>query len=293
MNRFYYLIDKINSSKFIEEPFKHLYIENFFKKEDFDEIISDHQISTSMFESTEELIFKLINEYSYKVQPFPGCTTNVKEYLEWVNTKKIIKGIEKDQDLIEGFGLVLRLNSYRSRVLADLINFLNSEEWHKCLTNKFQKYHKITSVDTAIQKYLTGYEISPHPDIRRKCLTYMININPFLNSENQNLHTHFLKFVDDKKWIYNFWENNEHIDRCWVPWSWAETVFKQEKNNSITVFSPDNNTLHAVKLNYNHNTYQRTQLYGNLWYSSSKLKKNHWSDLKKQETKNDTDFYRI
>ena len=36
------------------------------------------------------------------------------------------------------------------------------------------------------------------------------------------------------------------------------------KNNSIVLFKPDIDTLHAIKLDYNHNKFQRTQLYGNL-----------------------------
>lgn len=40
------------------------------------------------------------------------------------------------------------------------------------------------------------------------------------------------------------------------------------ENNSMVIFHPDNNppTLHAIRLNYNHLKYQRTQIYGNLMY---------------------------
>ena len=40
------------------------------------------------------------------------------------------------------------------------------------------------------------------------------------------------------------------------------------ENNSIVIFHPDNDppTLHAIRLNYNHLKYQRTQIYGNLMY---------------------------
>ena len=36
----------------------------------------------------------------------------------------------------------------------------------------------------------------------------------------------------------------------------------------MIIFNPDNNppTLHAIRLNYNHLKYQRTQIYGNLMY---------------------------
>ena len=40
------------------------------------------------------------------------------------------------------------------------------------------------------------------------------------------------------------------------------------ENNSMVIFHPDNNppTLHAIRLNYNHFKYQRTQIYCNLMY---------------------------
>lgn len=279
---FQYLIDKVNDSIETQDPFRFVYIENFFKESHFKDIISSEQISVPKFLSTEDLILSLINVYDYKVQPFPGCTTDVENYLHWINTKQIIKGINKDQDLIEGFGITLRLKSYRSTILKELIDFFNSVEWHSCLKEKFQKNDTITSVDTAIQKYLSGYEISPHPDIRRKCLTYMININSSIESENIDIHTHFLEFISDKTWVYDFWEKNLDIERCWTPWSWTKSKFIQQRNNSITIFSPSNNTLHGVKLNYDHCLFQRTQFYGNLWYDSVKLKPCHWTDLKKE-----------
>lgn len=282
MNDFKYLIDKVNDSIEYQDPFNFVYIKNFFKEEHFKEIVSAQQVNVPKFLSTESLISSLIDIYDYKVQPFPGCTTDIKNYLHWFNTKQIINGINKDQDLIEGFGLTLRLKSYRSTILKELIDFFNSDDWHSCLKEKFRKTDITTSVDTAIQKYLTGYEISPHPDIRKKCLTYMININSNIDSENMNIHTHFLEFNHDKKWVYNFWEKNPDIERCWVPWSWTEVKFIQRKNNSITIFSPNNNSLHGVKLDYNHCLFQRTQFYGNLWYDPIKLKPCHWTDLKQE-----------
>ena len=38
--RFKYLIDKILKEDFKKEPFKHIYIENFFEEEDFDLIVN-------------------------------------------------------------------------------------------------------------------------------------------------------------------------------------------------------------------------------------------------------------
>ena len=109
----------------------------------------------------------------------------------------------------------------------------------------------------------------------------MVNINPSPESENLNIHTHYMKFKDRYKDIYNFWQTNKDVDRCWVPWSWAETVKRQTKNNSIVIFAPDNDTLHAVKADYNHLKTQRTQIYGNLWYNNKKIAPLLWKDLAK------------
>ena len=100
----------------------------------------------------------------------------------------------------------------------------------------------------------------------------MVNINPSNNSESTEHHTHYLKFKRQYKYVQTFWEENKNKDRCWVPWNWCETVKKQTKNNSIVIFSPNDKTLHAVKADYDHLPYQRTQLYGNLWYNKEESK---------------------
>lgn len=284
MNNFQYLIDKINNATFINVPFKYLYIEEFFNEFHINEITRAKEISVPEFSSSEDMIDSLTTTYNYNPHPFPGCTTNIKNYLHWLHTGEIHKGIKKDQELLEGFGIALRLKSYKTAILEDLIEFFNSNEWHTCLKEKFEKT-RATTVDTAIQKYLTGYEISPHPDIRRKCLTYMININSSLEAESLNLHTHFMELVENKKWIYKYWGDNLNVERCWIPWNWATAKFNQRKNNSITVFAPDNNTIHSVKLNYDHCKFQRTQFYGNLWYEKTSLISSNWKDLENMEHK--------
>lgn len=124
-------------------------------------------------------------------------------------------------------------------------------------------------METVFQKYLHGYEISPHPDVRKKAATYMLNLNPYADSEKSDIHTHLLKFSKGKSHILDFWKNNLEIDRCWVPWDWCESVIQTTKNNSIILFAPSDDTMHAIKLNYDHLKFQRTQIYGNLWYNES------------------------
>jgi hypothetical protein len=280
MENFNYLIDKINDSTFTLDPFKFVYIEDFFTKDHFDRITSCKQINVPQFNSTEEMCSELTNTYKYKPQPFPGCTTSVQSYLEWYNNKDIADKVA-NQDLLEGYGVAFRLKKYEDSILEELVEFFNSNEWHNCIKQKFNKTGE-TSVDTAIQKYVSGYEISPHPDIRRKCATYMININTAPEAEHLGLHTHFMTFKDDKKWIFDEWQHKQNKDTCWVPWDWAVTQYEHSVNNSITMFAPDYNTLHAVKLDYDHTKLQRTQVYGNLWYtgdSRPKVKKMNWKKL--------------
>ena len=57
-----------------------------------------------------------------------------------------------------------------------------------------------------------------------------------------------------------------------MPWSWCQTEFKTNINNSICIFAPSDDTLHAVKLRYDHLKFQRTQVYGNLWFDDDRVK---------------------
>jgi hypothetical protein len=160
-----------------------------------------------------------------------------------------------------------------------LLNFLNGKDFHKCLCEKFN-IQKDNFISTTIQKYLSGYRISPHPDTRTKALAYMININTNEQSENINIHTNLLTFKEEYKYIQKFWQENENYDRCWLPWNYCEIKKTTCKNNSIILFKPDNDTLHSVNLKYDHLNFQRTQIYGNLWYSKTKQYKNiHYNDI--------------
>ena len=171
-----------------------------------------------------------------------------------------------DKARLEGFGLTFRFSKYGNKKIENLVSYLNSPRFHRALETKFS-ISRTCRIETAIQKYLSGYEISPHPDIRSKCLTYMINVNTDPASEEMPIHTHLLRFKDNKKFISEFWKHNSDFDRDWVPWEWCETEKEINRNNSLIMFAPSHGTLHAVKLRYDHLNFQRTQLYGNLWYT--------------------------
>ena len=263
LNEFGYLLQKIEDSIFSMEPFEHIIIDDFLSEEHFAEITAAEEINRPVFESTEELIDDLLAQ-GYKPQPFPGCSIDIKEYLNAINSGDW----KVDKDLLEGFGMAFRLKKYESSILSRITQFLNTEEFKSVLENKFD-ISSNNYVETAIQKYLHGYEISPHPDIRKKAATYMLNINTDPDSENIDIHTYLCTFKKEKEYIYDFWKKNRDMDRCWVPWDWCEYPLKTNKNNSIILFSPSDESLHAVKLDYDHLKFQRTQIYGNLWYPKS------------------------
>ena len=76
---------------------------------------------------------------------------------------------------------------------------MNSDTFHSILRKKFN-IKEATTVISAIQKNLNGYEISPHPDIRNKCLTYLLNINNN-EMEQKDCHTQLLEFKPKYKYI--------------------------------------------------------------------------------------------
>ena len=259
---FSYLLEKIKAAEISTIPFRHLQINDFFKQSDFEKIISCKEIRLASANNDQELFARLFDA-SYKIIEFPGCTINQQEYIKWHRHKTVSTKINT---ACEGFGTVLRLTEPQSDIIQELNAFLNSEEFITCLAERFGIDQSECIYDAGIQKYLDGYEISPHPDVRRKALTYMVNINPDPASDNNQHHTSYLNFAKKFKFVEAFWQGNENLDRCWVPWDWCEVQKTQTENNSIVIFSPSNNTLHAVKADYNHLNYQRTQLYGNLWY---------------------------
>jgi len=187
----------------------------------------------------------------------------MEKYMAWHQDRS---NQAKHHTACEGFGMTLRLVDSSSGILQELLAFLESEQWNQTLANKFGLVLSDTYTANGIQKYLDGYEISPHPDIRRKALTFMVNVNAHPESESWAHHTHYLKLKPEFSYVQSFWESNEDCDRCWLPWHWCETVSMQSKNNSAVIFSPSNDTLHGVKASYDHLVAQRTQLYGNLWY---------------------------
>tara|TARA_R110000824_G_scaffold27426_10_gene93207 strand:- start:4662 stop:5513 length:852 start_codon:yes stop_codon:yes gene_type:complete len=260
MNEFSYISEKIKNAEFRKNPFKHILIEDFLKKEHLDIILSDKQIHFDDSETTEDLI-DVLHSKNYKVQNFPGCTTDLVEYLNHYNNDSFPHG--RKGTPIESYGVTFRLEKIENELIQELTNYLNGKEFKETLEEKF-KIEKETRIITAIQKNLSHYEISPHPDVREKQLTYLLNINKDSSIDDESIHTNLLRFKSEWEFIKDYWKNNHEKNTTWIPWDWCETKVITNKNNSIVLFKPSTDTLHAVKMIYDHTKFQRTQLYGNL-----------------------------
>ncbi len=278
MSDLQYLLKKIEDAPFEVEPFRHVYLENFFSDEDFSHVLQAPEVCLPPVQTDEALITALY-EKSFKEIVFPGTTTDVQSYLKW--HKNPSKTKNTNVDTCEGFGLTLRLErTQEDSTLRKLEDFFKSPVFFETLARKFGISLDEVYGDQGLQKYLDGYEISPHPDTRKKALTYMININPDPDAERLNFHTHYLRLKPERSYVQTYWEHHPLMDRCWVPWSWCDTIKQQTKNNSLVIFAPSDNTLHAIKASYDHLKTQRTQFYGNLWYHKNKTTgKPNWRDF--------------
>lgn len=282
MSRFDYLLTKIEEAGFLDEPFRHIEIDGFFSDADFARLLEAPEIRTDEVASDRELIEQL-GKLSYKPIEFPGTASSISDYLAWRDDPA---HLHTNIDTCEGFGITLRLEKPTpGGIVGELNAFFASTEFRRCLLEKFDLDENGVFPDVGLQKYLSGYEISPHPDVRAKALTYMINVNPDPDCERQDYHTHYMRFTPSRSYVEAYWRGNPQHDRCWVPWSWCETVKRQVRNNSIVIFAPSEDTLHGVRANYNHLPAQRTQFYGNLWYNRiDKVGKPSWHDFEIRPT---------
>jgi hypothetical protein len=261
-NEFNYLLDTIAGSAFQSDPFTHLEIKNFFSAGDLELLTQDPQISLPVQTSTEDLITNL-TQNGYQPNASPGTTDDIDLYLRCLKTNQW----PVDPRRVERLGMVFRLQSIRHEKIKRLMEFLNGDNFLSSLLDKFQISTQNVDRRFSIQKYLDGYEISPHPDNRVKKLTFLININTDPVADDLNIHTHLLEFRPEKRFIAEFWKYNPQYNRDLLPWEWTETKKIVNTNNTLLVFSPTDVTLHAAKLDYNHLKFQRTQIYGNVFDS--------------------------
>ena len=256
---FAYLSDKIASAEFSTDPFNHIYVENFLSDEHLELLIASNQINLPCYESTKLLVESAI-KHGWSIIEAPGCVSSLEEYLEYMHTD----AWPCDSRRSDKLGLALSLTKILKPRIKNLTDYLASDEFVSVLNSKFEITESGRSI-VRIQKYLSGYEISPHPDTRRKLLTYLININTDESAELLDIHTQLGRLVPEKQFIYEFWKHNTLYDRDWLPWDWVEIKKVINKNNSLIMFAPSNDTLHGVKVDYDHLAFQRTQIYGSIF----------------------------
>jgi hypothetical protein len=270
MSRFDYVLGKIGAAPFRDAPFRHLWIEDLFSPADIAAITAAEQIRLPELPDDRALI-AVLQERGYKAIQFPGTTTDLETYLAWHGSGQRQDGVNNRN--CEGFGVTFRLQAPEpGSILAELSAFITSSIFWEALAARFGIDLAAVRRDAGIQKYLDGYEISPHPDVRAKALTFMANINPAPDSELLDFHTHYMRFKRRHDAVRVGWESDLTRDRGWVSWDWCETAMQQRANNSMVIFAPSNDTLHAVRARYDHLKTQRTQCYGNLWFIAPQLK---------------------
>ncbi len=283
MSEFAYLLDRITNAPILHEPFKHVEIKNFLRPEHLAMLIKDDQIHFPPCNNDRALV-NALKTRGYEVIGFPGCTTHLEEYLIALREHRRVH-VKKHQP-VEGYGMAFRLKRYQNERIQQLVAFMNSEAFQQCLLKKFGLEHRHTSINTALQKYLTQYEISPHCDFRQKCMTYLLNIN-HNEAHKLPIHTYLLKLKEEHTACYTRWKTKTQEQRCWIPWSWCDVVKTISTNNTIVIFPPNFNTLHAVKLDYPHTNFQRTQIYGNLMFEGQDKPKRlvhvTWRDLEREK----------
>ena len=117
---FEYLIEKVAVAELGHEPFKHVYIDNFLSDEHFAAIANTQEIALPP-QPDDQALFESLFELGYKIVNFPGCTTDMGQYLAWHSdhSRKA-----KHHTACEGFGMTLRLVEASSTVLQELNTFL-------------------------------------------------------------------------------------------------------------------------------------------------------------------------
>lgn len=168
---FDYLLEKISKSEISDAPFPHIEITDFLDNKHFEAIVNERQIALDSVSCAEDLPDSL-DANGYEIVRFPGAITSKRQYLNWlegVRDESVHATATPGQLRIatEGFGIVYRLARYDSSILQELNEFFVSDRLKNLLVDKFTIRAEV-HVDAGIQKYLHGYEISPHPDIRSK-----------------------------------------------------------------------------------------------------------------------------
>lgn len=248
-----YILKKIEDAEIISKPFPHIIIPNFLEGDDLKNILDNIEI-----DHLNEI------EKKYKKVHYPGAKSSTEELTNRPTGK----------------GLVYALKEEYSKNNIKLKTILDSDEFKQALFKKLNIPKNIDGWNVyQINKDLNGYEISPHPDITGKVITYQINLSNTNALDNYDLGTKFHTIKPEcLKYIK---ELSKKKSRPWGKWEWFdEGTSIPYKQNTFMAFAPSDISYHSVKLeNYPQEKYQRTMLRGFIADSRllNKNPKRHWT----------------
>ena len=152
MYNFDYLIKNIVDAEFEVSPFKHIYLDDFFTAEQFENIVESNEVAVPTACDDDQLIDSLYGQ-GFKIAPFPGCVADRQSYVGW-HTGRQKKAAH--HTACEGFGSVFRLYSPQSPILIALDKFIVGETFSKAIADKFEFDLEQCNIDGGIQKYPAG-----------------------------------------------------------------------------------------------------------------------------------------
>lgn len=195
MSRFEYIIKKIETSRLKINPFKHVYIDNFLKKNDYDELINNVPLDKNWDLSTKKN--KALRRKSWQLQTYS------------LNPKKI-------------------------KIISELNKVFESKEFCNGLLRLFRikANFKNGIFKTAWCRNYDGFTISPHKDQNDKilsCLFYLATDNSNKENGTQILKPikNVKKFGDKHMRWYDFKkvDDIEFIKNRFVCWSVNDKSF--------------------------------------------------------------------
>ena len=124
MNKYNYLIEKINQACFIKEPFEHIEIKNFLNQKDLNMIVNEKQIHFTKMKNHDDLYKTLINK-------------------KWdiinLHTDGILQNNNNDVNLFSGSSAAYILSISGAKKLANSYAIHNIDVYSS-MNNKFLKY---------------------------------------------------------------------------------------------------------------------------------------------------------
>lgn len=285
VHNFDYVLKKIENAPIITDPYPHIIISNFLSDNDYDNLLYSHHIDIYDKSCLHIPKVNTYNELKSKLQyagwepiSYPGAVSGKtgSDLLNRPTGKGLVyKLVDKKADGENG------IRTYLDMFLTRTDNTLNNTSVNTFINTLLNKFKYANNIGWNVYEYnkdLNGYEISPHPDVSGKLVTYQLNLAPDNLLAEYNLATRLLKLRPE------YTDEIEKLAktraRPWGLWEWFdETSSVPFIGNTFFAFPPTNDTYHAVKLEeYPEKIQQRTMIRGFI-LSNELLKKaprSHW-----------------